>query len=356
MASSYGSLNSLPNLPSEASLKLGPLKMRLERLAQPKLEWNPAQDGILYASNRAANVPSYVPRFSKFDGVQPETFTLPTESEIMANLNEKQRNLRFLARPPTYRTRKKFITAQHRITAVSKEWQPRLCYTTPREKDEGTKAKDSEVADMAKIENECMGYAMLAKAKQIVKFRAKQRVSMLAAAAREEPFAVKRMVKFAPHPPNTVRFRNSATKDIDRRKGISTNRTLRNQRIEDKIPNEKMWTAESEWVKYIPTGQIPESVFVQNECDRFEGYLEEGLGRFSPRSSEAFEMEEKYTKTLLSEADPKTQRIFREYKPTFNDAPYKATHEIKKASETYAKRLVAGRIDSKPVEVTWKVV
>jgi len=328
--------------------------MRLEKMAQPKLEWNPAQDGILYASNRAANVPSYVPRFSKFDGVHPETFTLPTESEIMANLNEKQKNLRRLARPPTYRTREKFITAQHRIKAVSKNWQPRLCYTTPREKDKGTMSNDSEVAEMAKIENECMGYAMMAKAKQIVKFRAKQRVSMLAAAAREEPFAVKRMVKFAPHPPNTVRFRNSATKAIDRRKG--TNRTLRSERIEDKIPSEKMWTAESEWIKYTPTGQIPEPDYVENECDRFEGYLEQGLATFSPRSSEAFEMEEKYTKNLLSEADPKTQRIFREYKPAFKEAPYKATYEIKKASETYAKRLVAGRIDSKPVEVTWKVV
>ena len=77
------------------------MKHRVEQLARPKLEWNPAQDGILYASNRVANLPSYMPRYSNITNTTPEGFTLPTESEIMENLTEKQKTLRRLARPPT---------------------------------------------------------------------------------------------------------------------------------------------------------------------------------------------------------------------------------------------------------------
>ena len=43
-------------------------------------------------------------------------------------------------------------------------------------------------------------------------------------------------------------------------------------------------------------------------------------------------------------------------KPEFKESDYRPTYLIKLASDTYAKRLVAGRVDSKPVEVSWKIV
>ena len=54
-----------PNLPVEASLELGPMNQRVIEMAKPPPLWKTGQDGILYASNRAKNLPSYIPRFQK---------------------------------------------------------------------------------------------------------------------------------------------------------------------------------------------------------------------------------------------------------------------------------------------------
>ena len=367
--SSVGSLNSLPNLPREISLELGPMKERVLQMAEPKPLWKTGQDGILYASNRLNNMPSYVPRFSKMSNqASQKPFVLPTESEIIANLSPRQLNLRRLARPPTYRTRKKCITAQHRITAVSDS--PRLCYSTRKKGksvalSEKSKALDASIGDMKKIENECMGYAMMAKAKQIVKFRAQRRISLETAAARAEPFAIKRLNSYRPEPPSSDRLgRSNALLKVAKPKRKKPFRSLRipvNQRQRNKghegIEDYTVWSASSEWVKYESTGNETEGAYVANECEWFDDYVASTKGLYSPRTTEAFEQEDKYAKGLLAEAtDPSIKRIFKAYKPKFIDAPYRPTFLIKKASEVYAKRLVAGRVDSKPVEVTWKIL
>ena len=72
---------------------------------------------------------------------------------------------------------------------------------------------------------------------------------------------------------------------------------------------------------------------------------------------DATQQEEKYATNLLKECDDRhIKRIFKNYKPEFKESDYRPTYLIKLASDTYAKRLVAGRVDSKPVEVSWKIV
>ena len=78
---------------------------------------------------------------------------------------------------------------------------PRLCYTT-RKVNLSKKNRKSLIHSTKEIENECMGYAMLSKAKQIVKFRSQRRRSLEQAAARAEPFAVKRLNSYRPEPPS----------------------------------------------------------------------------------------------------------------------------------------------------------
>ena len=78
--------------------------------------------------------------------------------------------------------------------------------------------------------------------------------------------------------------------------------------------------------------------------------------QFSPRDYDATQQEEKYATNLLKECDDRRiKRIFKNYKPEFKESDYRPTYLIKLASDVYAKRLVAGRIDSKPIEVSWKI-
>ena len=119
MASTIGSINSLPVLPDEPSLDLGPLKRRMEKMAAGKPLWKRDQENILYATNRISTVPSYVPRFShveqshKYDG-----YVIPTESQIEATLSPRDKFFKRLAKPPAYRTRKKAMNADHRIIHI----------------------------------------------------------------------------------------------------------------------------------------------------------------------------------------------------------------------------------------------
>ena len=154
MASTIGSINSLPVLPDEPSLDLGPLKRRMEKMAAEKPLWKRDQENILYATNRISNVPSYVPRFShveqshKYDG-----YVIPTESQIEATLSPRDKFFKRLAKPPAYRTRKKAMNADHRIIHI-KNYSPRLCYSTPRRMpdEKQNPLKSGEMGDMEKIE------------------------------------------------------------------------------------------------------------------------------------------------------------------------------------------------------------
>ena len=167
MSSSIGSLNSLPALPAEPSLDLGPLKKRKEKLEKGKPLWKRDQENILYAINRVANVPSYIPRFSHIEqNDKYGDYVVPTESEIEATLSPRDKFFKQLAKPPAYRVRKKALNADHRIIHL-KNYSPRLCYSTPRTRPKSpTDRKAGELSDMQKIENECMIYALTAKSKQ----------------------------------------------------------------------------------------------------------------------------------------------------------------------------------------------
>ena len=339
MSSSIGSLHEKPILPAELSLDLGSLKARKEKLEQPPPLWKRNQEPILFATNRVSNIPSYVPRFSKVsnqtDIKHIEDATLPTESEIQATLSPREKYYRNLARPPTYRTSKKNAVAQHRITRLSES--PRLCYTTPREENIDAKIKPGKnYLSQSKVEQEFKGYALLEKAKGIYHLRAKRRRALEAAAARMEPFAMKQLTKYRPRVPSTTNRRS--------KKRPTTGRSLK-------------WNAESEWVKYIPTGDISDSDYVSKECNRFEKYIENQKQVFSPRSYDAMQQEELYAKKLLKESDDRnTKRIFREYKPEFLEADYRPTYLIKQASDVYARQVVAQRTNSKPAEVALKAV
>ena len=342
--SSLGSLNSLPNLPSEPSLDLGPLKQRKLVLEGERPLWKRDQENILYATNRVSNVPSYVPRLSNIDRSNPyENYTVPTESEIEATLSPRDKFFRDLAKPPAYRTRKKALNADHRIIH-NKEKSPRLCYSTVTQE---SLAKSTESVEGAtgKIEKERMGYNMVEKAQRVNKFRIKRRKALEAAAARNEPFAIKRLNTYRPKAP-------IARQEVRQNDRVSrTGRGKSNSRKS----NSDLVTS-SEWVKYVPTGEEPDNSYVDKECKRFDNYINCNIQSFSPRSYEATKQEEKYATQLLKDCNDRSlQRIFKNYKPQFIESNYRPTYLIKLASDVYAKRLVAGRVDSKPVEVSWKV-
>ena len=115
MSSSIGSLNSLPALPAEPSLDLGPLKKRKEKLEKGKPLWKRDQENILYAINRVANVPSYIPRFSHIEqNDKYGDYVVPTESEIEATLSPRDKFFKQLAKPPAMaRPPRKPFTPQH---------------------------------------------------------------------------------------------------------------------------------------------------------------------------------------------------------------------------------------------------
>ena len=115
------------------------------------------------------------------------------------------------------------------------------------------------------------------------------------------------------------------------------------------------WSANSEWAKYVPTGEESDDSYVNRECQRFDTFIDCNKQSFSPRSYEETKQEEKYATNLLKDCnDRRLKRIFRNYKPQFTGSTYRPTYLIKLASDVYAKRLVAERTDSKPVEVSWK--
>ena len=368
MASTIGSINSLPVLPDEPSLDLGPLKRRMEKMAAGKPLWKRDQENILYATNRISNVPSYVPRFShveqshKYDG-----YVIPTESQIEATLSPRDKFFKRLAKPPAYRTRKKAMNADHRIIHI-KNYSPRLCYSTPRGMSDAKQnpLKSGGMGDLEKIEKERMGYNMIAKAKHVLKFRIQRRKSLEEAAARNEPFAIKRLNSYRPKPPSQRQRPPSNSSNVSIHTNTNNNnnnnshrnrkRSTQSARRKNKKKIEP-WNADSEWVKYVPTGEQPEDKYVNIECGRFENYVDGNKQQFSPRDYDATQQEEKYATNLLKECDDRhIKRIFKNYKPEFKESDYRPTYLIKLASDTYAKRLVAGRVDSKPVEVSWKIV
>ena len=343
--SSLGSLNSLPNLPSEPSLDLGPLKQRKLILEGERPLWKRDQENILYATNRISNVPSYVPRLSNIDQTNPyENYTVPTDSEIEATLSPRDKFFRALAKPPAYRTRKKALNAEHRIIH-NRERSPRLCYSTVTQESQANYTEGSGGAT-EKIEKERMGYNMIEKAQRVNKFRVKRRKALEAAAARNEPFAIKRLNTYRPKAPaarQEIKLSNRAS------------RTGRGQ-TETRGNSNRDWSANSEWVKYVPTGEESDDSYVNRECQRFDTFIDCNKQSFSPRSYEATKQEEKYATQLLKDCnDRRLKRIFRNYKPQFTGSTYRPTYLIKLASDIYAKRLVAERTDSKPVEVSWKV-
>ena len=365
MASTIGSINSLPVLPDEPSLDLGPLKRRMEKMAAEKPLWKRDQENILYATNRISNVPSYVPRFShveqshKYDG-----YVIPTESQIEATLSPRDKFFKRLAKPPAYRTRKKAMNADHRIIHI-KNYSPRLCYSTPRGMSDAKQnpLKSGGMGDLEKIEKERMGYNMIAKAKHVLKFRIQRRKSLEEAAARNEPFAIKRLNSYRPKPPSQRQRPPSNSSNVQPYTNTNKNNSHRNRKRSTQSARRKNkkkiepWNADSEWVKYVPTGEQPEDKYVNIECGRFENYVDDNKNQFSPRDYDATQQEEKYATNLLKECDDRRiKRIFKNYKPEFKESDYRPTYLIKLASDTYAKRLVAGRVDSKPVEVSWKIV
>jgi len=239
-----------------------------------------------------------------------------------------------------------------------------LCYSTLHTRAEDpTSKKPGEISDMQKIENECMGYALTTKAKRTHKFRVQRRQSLEAAAARNEPFAIKRLNNYKPKPPPS---RNSTLSDHRRHQYTNNKYQMTPEKAYKQQPESntnvkhnmkiQQWNADSEWVKYVPTGDLPDDVYVNKECGRFENYIDDRKQQFSPRSFEATQKEEKYASTLIKESgDKRIKRIFKNYKPEFKESTYRPTYLIKLASDVYAKRLVAGRIDSKPIEVSWKI-
>merc|ERR1711991_874618 len=95
------------------------------------------------------------------------------------------------------------MNADHRIINI-KNCSQRLCYFTPRRMSDEKQnpLKSGEMGDMEKIEEERMGYNMIAKAKRVVKFRIQRRKSLEEAAARNEPFAIRRLNSYRPKPPS----------------------------------------------------------------------------------------------------------------------------------------------------------
>ena len=196
-----------------------------------------------------------------------------------------------------------------------------------------------------KIEKERMGYNMIEKAQRVNKFRIKRRKALEAAAARNEPFAIKRLNTYRPKAP-------VARQEI--KSGDRASRTGRGQ-TDNRESSNRDWSAKSEWVKYVPTGEEPDDSYVNKECQRFDDYVDYNKQSFSPRSYEETKQEEKYATQLLKDCnDRRLKRIFKNYKPEFVGSAYRPTYLIKLASDLYAKRFVAGRVDASQLKLRGK--